>query len=239
MTRNVKAFGLALVASLAMSAMVASAAQAESFWFTSEVASTTLTGSQKAAFFDKFKTDSGTVTCEKITYTGSQTGTTASTITIIPKYEECEVGGVSLIIDMNGCDYVFTQHTKVETTKYTVTTKIECPTTAGGVTDEIKITIVPPGGTRKCTINIPEQTIATGTTLTNGTNGATGKADLTADISINSAFAATGGITYSETAGTGTGACTTKNDTANGTYIGEATINGENAAGEAKNISLG
>jgi hypothetical protein len=232
MTRNLKVLGLALVASFALSAMVASAAQAESFWFTSEIASPTITGSQKAAFFDKFKTDSGTVTCEKATYTGSATGTTSATITIIPKYEECEIAGVPAKIDMNSCDYIFTQHTKIETTKYTVTTTINCTGT-----NEIKVTITPPGGTVKCTINIPHQTIATGVTATNGTSG--GKADITADVSINPTFAATGGITYSETAGTGTGACTTKSDTTNGTYIGEATLTGENAGGEAKGISVG
>jgi hypothetical protein len=234
MTHNLKIFGLTLVASLAMSAMVASAASATAFWFTSEVTPTTLTGNQPAKFFDKFKTDSGTVTCEKATYTGTQTGKTATTITIIPKYEECEIAGVPAIIDMNSCDYEFTTHTKIGTTEFTVTTTINC-----SGTNEIKVTIIPPGGTTKCTVNIPEQTIATGVTLTNGNNGSTGKTDITADVSINPTFANPGGIKYSETAGTGTGACTTKADTTNGTYIGQATINGENAAGEFKNISVG
>jgi hypothetical protein len=233
MACNVKTFGLALVASFAMSAMVASAAQAESFWFTSEVSPTTLTGSQKTEFFDKFKTDSGSVTCEKATYSGLQT-TTASSVTFIPVYEECEIGGVPATIDLNSCDYVLTQHTRVDTTKFTVTTTINCTGT-----NQIKITVTLPGGTVKCTISVPEQTIATGVTLTNGNNGSTGKTDITADFSINPTFAATGGITYSETTGTGIGACTTRSDTTNGTYIGQATINGANGAGEFKNISVG
>ena len=229
MTRNLKVLGLALVAAFAMSAMVASAASATDYWFKSANSWTVLTGSQVGS--DQFTTNSGTVTCSTTSYTGSQSGTTATTVSLTPTYSGCQISGVSATIHTNGCFYEFHTHTKTAgtPTPYHVTTTIRCPTTTSPShkTHQIEITVGKP--TVKCTIDVPEQTIATGVTLTNEAGTPT---DIKADISIAT------GITYSETTGTGAGACTTNDDATNGAYTGVATIKGEDTSASPVAISL-
>ena len=227
MTRNLRILGLALIAAFAMSAMVASVASATSFWFKSANSWTVLTGSQIGS--DQFTTNSGTVACSTTSYTGSQSGTTATTVSLVPTYSGCEISGVSLTIHTNGCVYELHTHTKTSATQHTVTTTIVCPTTTSPShkTHQIEMTVGKP--TRKCTIDVPEQTIATGVTLT---NAGTSPTDIKADISIAT------GITYSETAGTGAGACIQALDQTNGAYTGSATISGEDTASNLIGISL-
>jgi len=86
MTRKIKALGLALVASLAMSALVASAAQAE---FHSTVAHTILTGEQTTTHKFTVGSGFGAITCKKAKFTGTTTATTESSQVITPEYKEC------------------------------------------------------------------------------------------------------------------------------------------------------
>jgi hypothetical protein len=218
MTRNLKVFGLALIAAMALCAVVASAASADEF--KAEKAPVTLTGIQDPGTLDKFTTTAGTLECEKANYTATQAAVQATSITVTPVYSACSVGGaVPAVIDMNGCDYKFTLDAAPATTG---TVHVECPTTVGPphVTHEITITVGAPG-TVKCTIHVHEQTIG-GILYKNVGAGAT--REITVEISAS-------GITYIETGGpglgTGLGACASSPTQHNGTYNGKATITGE------------
>jgi hypothetical protein len=111
MTRNLKALGLALFAVLAMSALSASAASAGEFH--SEVAHTTLTGSQIGE--DVFNVTAGTVKCKEATYSGTQSSATTTTVTVKPAYSECTAFTfVGATIDVGTCEYEFSgDNTKV------------------------------------------------------------------------------------------------------------------------------
>ncbi|HET8862857.1 MAG TPA: hypothetical protein VFM94_06380 [Solirubrobacterales bacterium] len=116
MTRNVKAMGLALVAVLGMSAIVASAASAQQGKLTSD-GPVTLTGSPTGTpdlsdftFFGSSNSE-----CPLYTYTGHKYNVTphelipsgATAITLSVSYGKfCNVGGAPMTADMNGCDFV-------------------------------------------------------------------------------------------------------------------------------------
>jgi hypothetical protein len=219
MTRNLKTLGLALVVAFVLSAMMAAAAQADPFWIKSDGTPTTVLGFSLEE--DEITFDAGVLSCEEVFYSGSFAGVTVTTLTLTPEFRGCELAGIPVTVDQNGCSYVLHTHTKKEVTKYTVTTTIVCP--AG---NELTFTSIFAGKV-KCTIHVPPQTIATGVTLTNGMEG--GVKHLDADVNIV-------GLTYTQTAGTGAGACANGNDTANGAYVGEFGLGGGNAANEATNL---
>jgi hypothetical protein len=140
MIRSVKMLGLAVVAVLAMSAVVASAAMAENFH--SESSPTVLSGSQTATH--EFTTSVGTVTCTTATFAGEATGTSVSEVSVHPTYEGCKLSGIniSVTITTTGCNYRF----------YNVASK-------SGPTDIVcetgkSITVAGPG----CTVTVGGQT---------------------------------------------------------------------------------
>jgi hypothetical protein len=102
MIHKFKALGVAMVAVLAMSAVVASAAQAQ---FTANSYPTTVTG-HSALGNDVFSVDGTSVEC-----TGHFEGTlkeASTSLTVIATYSSCRAFGfASATVDMNGCDYVF------------------------------------------------------------------------------------------------------------------------------------
>jgi hypothetical protein len=119
MIRNFKALGLAVVAVLAMSAVVASAAQAVEFkagaypaTLTAKAESIANGGSQK------FVTTAGTVTCDTVTGTGTLSAQSPS-ITISNTYTDSALEaegkkdtctgplGSQPVIEMNECKYKF------------------------------------------------------------------------------------------------------------------------------------
>ena len=210
MIRNLKFLGMALVAALAMSAVVASLASADEF--KSEAENVALTGSQEKHLEggveknDRFTTDGGTVECTTADYTGTQAAKSTSSVTLTPVYSGCTFAGLSADVDMNSCDYRFTIGAAT-----TGEVHLEC-TTAG---DEITVT-VGPTATPRCIIHVPPQTIG-GITYSN--TGTTTTREITA--SINTAT-----LHYSQTAGTGSGACATADNTTNGSYIGAAKVTG-------------
>ena len=231
MIRNLKIFGLALVAVFAMSALVASAASANAaYWFTSDGDWTALSGSQGATP-DTFTTDAGTLSCTTATYSGSTAATTTTTMKLAPSYGGCTLKPLpgTATIDMNGCEYEF--HADGQTTtggvpngKFDTETTIVCPTTTSPshVTHDITVTVVL-AGVNKCTIHIEEQNLGTGIVLTNAGGG------LSATVSFSN-------IKYVQTAGTGEGKCATTSTTSNGGYSGSATISGKNTAAAATTI---
>jgi hypothetical protein len=107
MIRNAKILGLAVVAVLAMTAVMASTAGAAQF--TASSYPVTLKGSQTESH--KFSVGGGTVTCTEATFTG--TGTAASnTQTVNATYHNCTAFGfinstVTGFAPTGGCDYLF------------------------------------------------------------------------------------------------------------------------------------
>lgn len=221
--RNLKTLAVSMAAVLAMSLVAASGASAGEYH--SEVESTTLSGSQIGT--DVFTTNAGTVKCNEATYTGSQTGKTSSEVTINPTYSECTAFGFAgATVEVNMCHYVYNggvEHLFSPTRIKAATLKIVCNTTEGK-----EITVVAKlAGVTKCTVHIPPQEGLQETTFDN--EGAGSSRDIRATVNVT-------GIKYSQTAGTGIGACKTENNLTNGTYVGEATIKGFDSGGTQKGI---
>jgi hypothetical protein len=211
MMRNLKVLGIALVAVFAMSAIAASMASADDL--TSETSPVTLTGNQIAENNNVLSTTSGTVKCKVASYTGASITTPTTTVTITPKYTECNVLGFLSHepIDMNGCDYLL--HLGSGATATTATADVVCP-----VGKEITATAISVG-TLKCTIHIPPQTGLSKIEVTNlGAAGSTRELELHLEIE---------GIQESHTKGTGLGACTA-GSAATGKLTGTVTVTGEN-----------
>ena len=228
MIRNLKALGLALVAVFAMSAVAAGSASAEEYAFHSSASFTTLTGSQSGATNDVFTTDAGTVTCNTATYHGAISAAETTTISLAPTYSSCTLEPFgSAVVSPNGCEYLIHAETQVDENDFETATEIVCPSGK-------EITVVASlFGTTKCTVHIPPQSLGTGITVTNQTTAA-GVSDIQAHISFS-------GITYTETPGSGFGACEGSGGatTHNGTYTGLATITGEDKKGNPLHIWAG
>jgi hypothetical protein len=205
MIRNLKALGLALVAVFALSAMAASSASADTFSAAAEPAF--LTGSQGLEKEDEFVVTNGITRCSVVKYDGQQATSPTTSVTLTPTYETCKSLGLSAVVDTNGCDYLFTINdtTHLDTTG---TIHIDCPTG-----QEITVTVAPP--TAKCIIHVPEQTVPV--TYANAANG-----DIKATVDYN-------GLTYSETKGTGLGACATGLNPSGGHLLHGGVYKGEGA----------
>jgi hypothetical protein len=122
MTRNLKAFGLALVAMLAFGGIAAQGASAATtHTFTSEVSNTVLTGKNESYTTgksrEKFTATAGlTVECDS-TYEGTQAGAgSRDHVTVHPKYHNCtsSLGGTPTV-HTNGCNYTFDSDTTTNT----------------------------------------------------------------------------------------------------------------------------
>lgn len=157
MTGRIKKKWLACLAVLAVSGVVASAAQAAEVHSGSWKGTTYLTIEQ-AEGLNVFHTPAGNVSCKTLNFAGSFSGTTASDFTLVAPtlktgFEGCTAFGLSAHVETMGCSYTVTGSTALMGIVHLV-----CPTTAGGVMDEITITPTQ-GGVAICHINIPSQTI--------------------------------------------------------------------------------
>jgi hypothetical protein len=230
--RNLKILGLVLAAVLAMSAVAASAASAnKNYWFQSDApagATTKLTGEQKEENGDRFVVDGGTVRCQKTHYTGDQTGPTATTLTLTASYTGCKFGSFEATVNMGNCHYQIHTDTNGNTTNGSFDTISTITCSSGDIT--VTVTSV---GTIKCILHVPAQTLGTGIVATNATLPNNTK-DVTAHIDFST-------ITYTQTGGTGLGACPNlgTTHTSNGLYEGEATLTGFNSNGGETDISVG
>jgi hypothetical protein len=135
MIRNLKAFGLALVAVFAVNAAVATAAQATAGTLTTFPAgkSVLATGEQVGEHVFTL-TDhpaavgSQTVKCKKAAFTGTASvATGATSVQIHPVYTECTAFDSPATITTTGCDYVFKTGTPTaDGLGWHVTTDIGC-----------------------------------------------------------------------------------------------------------------
>jgi hypothetical protein len=117
MTRNLKALGLALIAIFAFSAVAASAASAEGTdvatdHFTSEKATTILTGAQvgleaENVFGIKAVSSLG-VHCKNATYNGTVTGAAVTAATVVPTYFECSSNLGAATVTNDRCAFILT-----------------------------------------------------------------------------------------------------------------------------------
>jgi hypothetical protein len=214
MARNLKALGLALCATMALGAVVASAAsgQATEKLFHSEIEKTTLTATALTPV--RFITGPGEeFVCNKIEITSTITPKTTGEITATPHYSECSIKREGLTIpahiDTNSCDYLFTIDTEITShEKYSGPTHINC--TSPG--DSITVTTTFLGGTQQC-MHIPAQTPTTPTV--DYTNEGKEK---TRDIKVTSTVK---GFTYTKTSICGEGTFN------NAELTGEMTVKGE------------
>ena len=114
MMLNLKAFGLTLIAALAVSAMAASAASAVNHHFTAgagEALTTEAIGEQVL----EWTTGGGKGhKCKKVSIEkGTVPAGTTTSLGIVPKYDECETFGPagSANLKQEGCEFVFTGNT--------------------------------------------------------------------------------------------------------------------------------
>jgi hypothetical protein len=157
MKRRIKTLGVVLASVFAMSAVVASAASAAEFH--SAVHPQTVTGTQTTGHV--FTTNAGTVTCKKVTFSGTTNAKTSTTQTLAPEFKECTAFGfINIVIHVHGCTVIFHRDGVIE---------IICP--PGG---KVEITVP------FCTVTIGGQFIAGGQTFAN--NG--GKTDIVATTNV-------------------------------------------------------
>jgi hypothetical protein len=204
MTRNLKALGLAILAIVAVSAIGISTASASFPLFHAEMADTTLTGSQGQLVANVLTTDMGELKCNDVTFSGTTPGVTFATLTLKPKYTQCQLGGENAVVTENGCAYLF--HLGESTEPIEAKMDIECP-------DGQRLVIHIP----ECTTTIPPQAGLQTVTFTN--EGENTTRSIIADLNI-------AGFHYVEH---GAGCANETVTTENGTYTGEITVTGEDA----------
>ncbi|MEX2105876.1 MAG: hypothetical protein WD810_03155 [Solirubrobacterales bacterium] len=119
-----KALGLAVVAVLAMSVVVASAAQASEFEASNSEGTVSGTGSGN----EEFITEAGKVVCQSSTFHGTYATKNAASQSLHPAYSECQAFGfLSATVNTEKCNYVFTPGSTIETDKYNSSVAIDCP----------------------------------------------------------------------------------------------------------------
>lgn len=232
MTRTPKAFGLALIAVLAMSAVTASTAQALP-QFTADEYTTHLIGTPVAGEeFTINLAEGGKITCNK-----TLTGTLAkpsSTLTYTPTFEECEghsgAATVPVTITMGGCDNLLHMTKKLGPDQYTADVDFVCPEGK-----DIEIHVYPEGTTpaehkeenETCRYTIkPQNNLAT-VEIINDTK-AVPKKDFTMKTKVT-------GIEYTRVLGDAR-SCGPIGGAAS--FGGSTTVKGRNTAGEAVGIEV-
>jgi hypothetical protein len=164
----------AFVAALALTAVMASAAQATTT-FTAGSSSGKIQVTQTTE--QVFTTNAGTVRCTGSTQTGTFTAASFTSLTVTPSYSGCKAFGfLSATVDVAGCSYTFTGNASGSTASL----HINC--TAG---NEIRVT------TTGCVVHVPSQGNRSDVRFTNG--GGTPD-DVNAEATLS-------GITYTATSG--------------------------------------
>ncbi len=157
MIRKFKALGLALVAVLAMSVVVASAAQAAPK-VTITAGATVSAHATGVEIGEEFKIDGVGVTCKVSHYT-STVENNGETIRVTPTYTECKVGeAIPAVITTHECHYLFHLTEKVAENVFKAHADVEC-------TNSKKITIV--STNPKCIMEVGSQTNLTTGEITN------------------------------------------------------------------------
>jgi hypothetical protein len=181
--------------------------------FRSEVAHTTLTGSQKAENVFTFGILMGSVKCATTSVSGTMASAVTEEITLTPTYGGCKGLERDVTVDMNGCAYVL----KAVPSEGAATFSIECPAEKSIETTYDSFA----GG---CTVTIGAQTTSGNVGLKNEGAGTS------RDILLT--WAATG-LKYKRDG------CEVGGEASNGTYSGSVTLKGQTTAEEQKGIWAG
>jgi hypothetical protein len=188
MNRNLRALGLGLAAVFAMTAVMASAAQATTF--TTSAASGTLTGAQTTD--QVFTFDAGTARCKGFSQATSFSKTSFTSFDVIPAYSGCSAFGfTSATVSTGKCTYEYKG-----TTEGKATVDIVCSS------GEITVS------TTGCVVHIPAQTGLSHVKFTNGAGDVDQNMTITGIKYTQTAGCAGGAVT--KTNGTLTGESTIK-----------------------------
>lgn len=172
MNRKLRTLGLGLIAALALSAVVGISASAKTGGhFTSDAANTKLVGTENATHYTELHAVGQSVICNSTSYAGTQAGTTATSITLVPTYHNCETTEEdSATVTFKNCSYRFLIG---EYAHEDNTTELVCP---GSEKVEVH--------TPLCTFTFGSQKPAGGVAYT--TTTISGKAAITADVTATS-----------------------------------------------------
>jgi hypothetical protein len=233
MTRNLKTLGLAIVAALALSAVLASAAAAEAGNFAANVAeeeTAKIDGSQIGT--NTFTINGLSVTCATANLTGKakSAGPQFTEVSLEPVNEKCDVvvAGIkkTATFTTNGCTYVLnaTRQKTESGVDYPVDLAISC---AEGKQIEVHIYNEKEAeATTLCTYDVKAQTLSTGITATNKENTPTSADDVIMDLNVTS-IAATN---------TKTSAVCGTSETVTASYKGESTFQATTEGGETVDL---
>lgn len=158
MNSKIKALGLALIAVFAMSAMSASAAQAE---LDADFAATSYNAhiTANAESNQTFQTESGLLTCEEVTGTAVLEKESANLSAEDITYSACFATALKfpVEVDENGCEFNFTAGTTTAANENTSDGSVHIEGCEGG---DLTITIFNFSKTSVgCTIHVPEQEV--------------------------------------------------------------------------------
>jgi hypothetical protein len=201
MSRKLKSLGLAVLAVFAVGALSASAAQAGQF--TAAAYPATITGLQVGPH--ELGTELGTMECSAKFH--GEMAAASEELTLTPTYgTSCEIGGLEVHVNMNGCDYRFHAGNTVGMDQVEGSWDIKCP--EGNAIDfEITSMVV-------CHLGIPEQLGLGEVTYTDKTNVMPKDVDL--DFNVE-------GLAYQLGPN-----CPVAGEFANGTYAGRSTLRADN-----------
>ena len=215
---NLKILSLLLVAILSLGAVLAGTASAEGeFQFHSDGSHTTFTGTALSG--GVLTVDAGQIKCSSVTYTGEMNSSTAKEIELEPTTSGCTWGMDTVTNDWNGCTNLFVQEKATSAVTYDTTDYLKCPPGK-----ELTVTAFF-SGVLKCTWHYPPQDIGTSEWFEN----AFSKDLLSRKYSK---------LKYSQTAGTGLGACQNAVNTTNGEYAEEMELQAKNSEGKATEFWL-
>jgi hypothetical protein len=212
MNRKLMALGLALVASLALTAVMASAASAK---FTSGTPHTILSGTQTTAHKLTPGSGFGAISCTTATFSGTTTATEEADWTIKPTYSGCKDSlGRTIDIDNESLTYTFTTHTN------------SSGTSDVHVSGGMKMTVTNSSGAVVCTMTTTVPQTDNGITYKN-LGGTSGIEITTNETNVQSTIE--GGFFN----------CGTSTTTATaGTYTGSTIVTGKDTEGHAVAINV-
>ncbi|HEX5712598.1 MAG TPA: hypothetical protein VFX85_04715 [Solirubrobacterales bacterium] len=213
--RNVKTWGLALLAALSVAAAMAVPASADTL--NAQGYPAVLTGEADVET-GSFVTTAGIVSCPwpKYDATISSSVSTAGSVSVTPTYpdEGCTGFGFPATVETNGCTFVF----RGLFSGTTGGVDLECP-----FGKEVTIT-ARSAGVLKCTIHVPTQTFIGSASFTNIAGG------ITAMVSASL-------IDYTHTQGTGLGSCPSGSGSI-GSLSARAIIKAESESGVSTSLWL-
>lgn len=227
MNLKIKAFGMALFAVLAMSAIASQGASAHQF--TSEAASTVLTATNEGNHtFSITGTKTVAVNCSIATATGTQSGASVDTVTLHPSYASCSsIADPAIEVETAGCNYLFdsdtTQATSHSTSSEHATVSVDCETSSSSNNHPHEFHFVASGCTADIGATHPANTVVNqslhGVRFANlASHASTGKGAVTVAGTVSTVVTTTTGAPCSLLG--------VKEGTYSGTYTGNSIVTG-------------